>query len=264
MYFLLDFCLDLVSLILAGKLCRLRFRKRRIVLGSLSGAAFSLAVVLISPGKRLKFFLTVVNSFLMVLISFGKGKPIRIVRRAAVLWAAGGLIGGVFSALMTLGALHRDKKTFILVLSVSVCAVVLMARIILRRPTAAVSFVKVSFSGRIAAFSGLVDSGNLLRDPISGTPVMIVSPDVAKKLLNADELSYLAGEDPTDVPRTLADRVRMIPSRSVGSSGLLRAFRPDFVTVDGAGRDVLLAVTPPACDLGQYDGIIPSSVAVPN
>ena len=256
--------MDIVSLCLTGKLCRLRIKKGGIIAGAVIGALFSFAVTVFSPDRYLKFVLTFVCSCFMVVISFGKGKWLQVLRRATVLWAAGGLIGGVITAVAALGMIQSGTKSFFFVLSISVVAVILMTRIILRRPVANVSFVKVSFSGRIAAFSGLVDSGNLLCDPFSGTPVIIISPDVAKKILREDELRYLTGVASEDVPQTLVGRIRFIPSKTVGAECLLRALRPDFVTVDGITRDVLVATTFSSRDLGKYDGIIPSCVAVAN
>ena len=262
LFLLCDFCMDIISLCLAGKLCRLKLRKGRIVAGAVFGAGLSLCVTLFSPVKYLKFAATLIGSVIMVLISFGKGRFIRILRRATVLWATGGLIGGIVSALLTVGPSHGGRKSFYAVLALSVIAVLLTARIVLRRPASTESFVKVTFFGKAVAFSGLVDSGNFLRDPFSGTPVIIVSPSVANKLFEEDELLFLLGTSENDVPQTLFGRVRVIPSRTVGSDSLIRAVKPDSVTVDGIQRDVLVSVASSPGGLGRFDGIIPPSISV--
>ncbi len=260
-FLLCDFCMDLISLCLAGKLCRLKIKKGRVVAASVFGALFSLAVTLLSPEKFLRFILTLVCSLFSVVIAFGKGKILRVIRRAIILWATVGLIGGVVSALSSFGVSHRGKLSFILVLSVSVSVVFLMVRLILRRPVAGVAFVKVSFGGKAASFSGLVDSGNLLRDPFSGTPVIIVSPEVAKKIFDTDGLRFLTDELLTDVPQSLIGRTRVIPTKTVRSDSLVRAVIPESVTVDGTPKKVFVAVSVPLSDLVGYDGIIPSSVS---
>lgn len=65
-----------------------------------------------------------------------------------------------------------------------------------------------------------VDTGNFLRDPISGYPAVIVSASGERMILK--EL----GEESES-------RCCVIPYRSVGRRGILYGLRPDYITVDG-------------------------------
>ena len=85
--------------------------------------------------------------------------------------------------------------------------------------------------------NGLVDSGNQLQDPISKSPVMILSiaeieggiPDEMKALCHdVDEI--FSGEKQIDARWT--DRMRIIPAQSVGrKSQLLAAIKPDSIVM---------------------------------
>ena len=67
---------------------------------------------------------------------------------------------------------------------------------------------------------GFIDSGNMLREPLSRRPVAVVSRTMMERILS--EL-----ED-TEV------RYTVVPYRSVGvSSGVMDGYRADFVRVDG-------------------------------
>lgn len=88
-----------------------------------------------------------------------------------------------------------------------------------------------------AEFQGLIDSGNQLYDPISRSPVMIVSifgkesefpPNLLPLFENPDKLMDL--DSLSDY--RLADRIRVIPYKVVGQSHqILTAIKPDVLTV---------------------------------
>ncbi|MCA1053429.1 sigma-E processing peptidase SpoIIGA [Rossellomorea aquimaris] len=82
---------------------------------------------------------------------------------------------------------------------------------------------------------GLVDSGNQLQDPISKTPVMIVSIEGFKETV--PEAVHVLCEEAEDIfsgKRNLeeqwTDRLRIVPAQSVGrNSQLLAAIKPDSI-----------------------------------
>ncbi|PLS16601.1 sigma-E processing peptidase SpoIIGA [Bacillus sp. M6-12] len=85
--------------------------------------------------------------------------------------------------------------------------------------------------------TGLVDSGNQLYDPISRSPVMILSikgieeelPESVLAMID-DVDAFLSGDGPVDVEWD--DRLRMIPCKVVGNdNGLLAAFKADSIFI---------------------------------
>ena len=98
--------------------------------------------------------------------------------------------------------------------------------------------LSIRFRGKEVRLPALVDTGNTLRDPISGEGVIIADGLCAWELAG---LSRLQLEDPVG---TIAQRkelpLRLIPYRAVGKEGLLLALCCDYVTVGGqkAGRIV--------------------------
>lgn len=100
--------------------------------------------------------------------------------------------------------------------------------------------LKILHEGRSASFIALKDTGNTLRDPITGEQVMVIAPEIAGRLtgLTAYELQH-----PME---TLALRpipgLRLIPYRSVGNAGgFLLAKRFDDVTVGDRKQSALVA-----------------------
>jgi hypothetical protein len=103
----------------------------------------------------------------------------------------------------------------------------------------------VCFAGKVLSVRGLVDTANLLVDPVGGRPVVILKRQcvqgwLPRELCEGDSkaLSRLCPE--------LARRVRMLPTKTVTGTGLLFCFTPDSATLDlGRGPtpvEVLISV----------------------
>lgn len=86
--------------------------------------------------------------------------------------------------------------------------------------------VDISFSGRHASFAALIDSGNRLREPISGLEVMIVSEKHVAKLMPQ-------GFEAAAPWRTLPEGFRLVAYGGVGGGGELACFMPDSLVFTG-------------------------------
>lgn len=79
--------------------------------------------------------------------------------------------------------------------------------------------VEVSAGHGRLRLTALVDSGNLLRDPVTGLPVIVMSRNAASRLVP------LPGED------SLPPGMRLISVRTVAGPSLMAVFRPEQVRV---------------------------------
>lgn len=78
----------------------------------------------------------------------------------------------------------------------------------------------VSMGGRTWQLTGFIDSGNLLREPLSGRPVALVGKALMEEMLD--------GLSDTDV------RYAAVPYRAVGTErGLLDGWRADYIAFEG-------------------------------
>jgi stage II sporulation protein GA (sporulation sigma-E factor processing peptidase) len=134
--------------------------------------------------------------------------------------------------------------------------------------------LEVELGGDTVCLSGLHDTGNELRDPISGMPVAVVRaaalskllPESLHAILKHDRNPLAALYDAPDVPSSFAERIRIVPFRAVGGrGGHLLAIRPDAVRaiVPGGVLDIgpmLLALqTDDLSGERLYDCILPAS-----
>lgn len=94
-----------------------------------------------------------------------------------------------------------------------------------------------------AEFQGLIDSGNQLYDPISKSPVMIVSIVGRESEIPADMLPLFENPDKLlqqgeVMEYTWADRIRVIPYKVIGQNHqLLTAIKPDVLQIQHNGKE---------------------------
>ena len=87
-------------------------------------------------------------------------------------------------------------------------------------------------------FSALVDSGNLLREPIGGLPVVILSEKASRVYIKKGEISPGSAIEYPEIGK----EIRIIPMNGAGGAGILTGFIPKGgVTVGGNTKKCCVA-----------------------
>ena len=109
--------------------------------------------------------------------------------------------------------------------------------------------VRITHEGNMVSVIALKDSGNSLRDPVTGESVMVIGAQTAMHLigLNKEQLS-----SPMETLTGSSIRgLRLIPYRSVGGSGMLLAKRFPNVQIGDRKGSALVAFAPEAIGRGE-------------
>ena len=110
--------------------------------------------------------------------------------------------------------------------------------------------LQLSYGGQSVSIVALRDTGNTLQDPVTGEQVLVISGEIAEKLLGLtmEQLRHpLETLAVTPVPG-----LRLVPYHTVGrENGLLLAKRFDRVKIGSQTRNVLVAFSPEG--LGRGD-----------
>lgn len=124
--------------------------------------------------------------------------------------------------------------------------------------------VTVSLQGRRLRLRALHDTGNTLRDPVSGQPVLVLEQGALGELWPPQAAEIIAMDLPPEEKMARLHRLdggcrwSLLPFCAVGTAaGLLLAVRSDYVKVGGITYPrVLLALTPgPVSDGGGYQAL---------
>lgn len=115
---------------------------------------------------------------------------------------------------------------------------------------------EIEFDGKKVAIKSLIDTGNMLKDPISGMPVVVVQKDLLKEIIPTDILDHLDDISSGRVLNVfsniensnLINKFRLIPFSSLGiQHGLLVGFKAEKINIDYNGeintvKDVVVGI----------------------
>lgn len=99
--------------------------------------------------------------------------------------------------------------------------------------------VKIKLNGREKTLKAIVDTGNMLKEPITGTPVVVIEKTalydiIAKEILN--NLDSILGGDFSKIPEKIRNKyvpkLRIIPFSSLGKeNGMLVGIKPEQIEI---------------------------------
>ncbi len=124
--------------------------------------------------------------------------------------------------------------------------------------------IEIIIDGKKAKIKGLLDTGNMLEEPISKNPVIIVTKNSIDKLLNQQLLKdinlILEGDKIGELTNCESiKRVRLIPFSSLGNEhGILIGIKPDKIIVDNIKKNnVIIGVYEKKFSrIKRYDALI--------
>lgn len=100
--------------------------------------------------------------------------------------------------------------------------------------------IEIIIDKKSVKLNGLLDTGNLLKDPITGNPVIIVEHNKLYKIIPAevlDNIQKIIGGDTDELIKnekfkTVISRFRVIPFFSIGKqNGLLLGIKADYINI---------------------------------
>ena len=193
--------------------------------------------------------LKVITSLLIVAITFGIKPFKQYLKRIFFLFAITFIFGGLALAVYMLfdkdillcsnGIVYFDvDMTFLIVCSVISYIVITLATNLLDKKAPKSKEYTVCIDNNLKTIScvGLMDTGNNLRDPFSGYPVVIVEKDLFNRLLSDEKIRY-------------------IPVSTVNGESIMKAFKPQKLTINNYSTDKVYigeSLTP----LGDYKIIL--------
>lgn len=275
--FLVNFCMDFQSFFLTAKLLHRRFHGWRAAVFSALGALYACAALFMRISGIWAFVFDLAVCFLMCIGSFAErgAKFSSLLLPFAVYFGVSFTLGGVMSGLSSLlshvrlpSGAESDLSfgSFLLLAAAGGLATWFWGRFRRVRTAGKPAALSVTFGGRCAAFSCTVDTGNLLRDPVGGRPVALVSPSGAEKIFPPELLAVANVGDPAGLallPGDLVGKVRLIPAKTATGRGILFALCPDTATLDtGCGAvGVELLLAPAINGNDDFEVLLPAELA---
>ena len=101
--------------------------------------------------------------------------------------------------------------------------------------------IRLAYDNKEANLNAIIDSGNMLREPITGTSVVVIEKDKLTDIIEDEILNNLskiiAGEFEIQSERYMS-KFRLIPFSSLGKqNGMLLGFKPDWLEIEFDGMN---------------------------
>lgn len=238
---LLNFLVDFLLLMGANRLCGYPMAPGRAAAAAALGGIY--AGVCLIPSFRFlgNLFWRLVSLAAMAAVAFGWNRS--ALRRGVLFVFLSMALGGIALGLGTGGFAS---------LAAAAGGVCLLCVVGFRGKAGGRAYVtvKITSGGKTRVLTALRDTGNTLRDPMTGQAVLVAGADVAWDLfgLTREELK-------APIETITAGRVpglRLIPYRAVGQpGGMLLAVRVEGVVIDGQKAGDLVAFAPQILDGGK-------------
>lgn len=228
---LLNFLVDFFLLLGAARLCGFPAKAGRAAAASLLGGLY--AVFCLLPGFAFlgNFLWRIVSLAAMALIAYG--------------YSVSALRRGVVFALLCLalgGAVMGIGKGGVIGIVSAAGVICLLCFVGFRGKVGSSSYIPVelNYEDKHIALTALQDTGNTLRDPVTGQQVLVVGAEIAQRLTGLTK-----GQLQTPVESVGAmPGLRLIPYHSVGSNGFLLAMRLQNVKIGSWQGSKLVAFAP--------------------
>ena len=279
--FLINAGMDGLCFLLTARLLHRRVRPWRMILGAVLGGIYAVVSLLLDVGRLTALGVDLLVCLLMCAAVFSgsaKGRG-RILVPTGVYFLLSMVLGGIMTALYHLfnrmglesrlpaGEEGAGVWLFAVLALAGYGITLLSGRLLGAKASAPCASMVIELDGRSLTLGGILDTGNLLRDPLSGRPVICVRRESLAPLLSPTLAAVLCeGADTallSDSPD--ARRLRLIPADTATGGGLLMGFIPDRVVLQyeqrghSAERDV--AVTVAAVEgLSDTEALIPAEL----
>lgn len=279
-YFLINMSMDYLCILITAKLMHRKTTLLRLLLGSAMGGFYAVASLLFGLTGGVGIAGDALAAVgMMALIFWTRGERIwRTLRTVPVFLLVSMILGGVMTALYSLlnrlslpfDAIEGDGISawlFALLALVAGLATSRGGRLLGLSGRVRSVVVEAVLFGKTVTLNAMVDTGNLLRDPVSGRGVIVAD---RKKIAHVLPKSLIFNEregekelfarlegDPT-----LARKVRLIPARTATGEGLICAVIPELLTVkterETYQADYLIAWSALDGSAEGFDAVIPA------
>lgn len=249
-----------------AKLLHLGYKTKRLISASVLGGLFSLSAV-IKADIIFLILLRVLMTFIITVTAFGFPNIRRLILRMLINIGGGTLVCGIsimlrectgsslFNAAGGYPYLNISVMTLIIATTAAYTALTVFRRICDKPSTDELIKITIIKDGKTASISAYPDSGNNLRDFLTGLPVIVCRKDKIKGIFTLEN------------EEELPSGARIIPFSSIGGNGFITAFKPDSLTAEyGGGKEknieALIGTGGDSLENESFDAIINPKILI--
>ena len=262
-----NFILNYIIILSTAIISKSKIKLTSIMLSSTIGGIFSILNYLMNINSLENMVLKIIISILMMLIAFNDYKIKKLIKQLLFFYLVSFTFGGIaFMLLFFIKPQNIIMKSNHLVgtypIKITILAgilgfvvIFLIEKIIKDRlnKKSMICDLEIFYDGKIRKIKTMIDTGNLLKEPISKNDVIIVEKESLEGIVSKDileNIKYILKGKWIQEKNIYSYKIKLIPFSSLGNdNGLLLGFKPDYVKIysdDEITRNDVL--------IGIYDG----------
>lgn len=252
--------INYILLLLTAKFLSLKWKSTRLIFGEILSGLYSLYILF----PEINLFVSIVIKFMMALTIvwcvFGFKNIKSFIKITACFYTINFLFSGMMFGMWMLfrpnsmemnnGIIYFDISPVVLIVStiISYFIIEIFYRITGKTPVKNSFYeVKINIENSPVKLRAKVDTGNILREPFSNLPVIIVRKSTAEKIIPKKLLNLLNNyftNNTYDITNyEFKYPVRMVPFRTVAGNGVLPAFKPkSIINSEGISKEAYIAI----------------------
>lgn len=236
-----NFLIGVLILYLSSRIGSLETSKKRLCFGGILCGFFSFIIFVQNIGMLLAICLKIMFSILLAYVSFGK----KLLKATIIIYIVSAFMGGMTIILLYITRIKGITNNAVLYINdisymnvifgvgVSCAIIMIFSEIIKAKQLKERIFtnITIELEGHKVTHKALIDSGNFLKEPITGKAVAIISSSAGKNLKNIENIDF-------------DKRYCLIPYNSIGvKNGILEGYRVDNAYVnDRSLGSIIVAV----------------------
>lgn len=263
--FVENFLINLILLISVNIIRKEKTKMIRIINSSGIGAIASIYFIVVSIEENIGIVIKIVLSVVMVLVGYNTKKFKEFKQKIFDFYLVSFLFAGI--AYFWIESGNEKQTNFIqMVVVTSLSGLIILTKVFKIRKSKIdkkkiMYQIKMDYKGSKIQTTAILDTGNLLKEPISQKPVIVCEVDVFRGVLEdilLDNLdNVMGGELNYELEKAVAkhqDRIKLIPYSSLGKSqGLLLGVSLDKVCVNIKDKKIENDMVVAGLYKGQYE-----------
>lgn len=239
-YFMINFTVDILAVFIATRMVHVRTSIKKLIFSGLLGALLATAELFVK-GKVLNIALAALFLLLLTVISCKETSTLRKFKFLLSFYIAAFLISGAVNFVYSLmdryidgiftdasDSTNRKAIIFSLIILLIIGALRLLIMMISDTVNEKSTKLRIELSDKILETEALIDTGNLVKDPMNMNPVIFIKEGIAHSIIPNEviELSHI-----DSLSADYRRRIRLVPVTRNSQTHVMTGIRVDKVFV---------------------------------
>ena len=258
--FVINFSLDYLCLFIAGSILNCGGKTKRLLLGSALGGLYSFLPYIFELTVFVSLPLHILTASLLCFIAFGKRDTKKFLLLVGTFIVTSALIGGLVTAIYSLSSQYSngvytevDALSFCLICVLSALIAISYGFVCKRKIHIRSVTVRIYVGNEKISANLLCDSGNLVTEPFSALPVIVLSSTCLPPPYDSPESEVFP------LP------IRAIPFSTSAGRSCFFGFRPTKIEILHPAKkpktiEAFIGIDTERKSYSGYDGLMPTSI----